>query len=106
MSLSSRKVECRDPGHLYVANGKFGSIDQYTIVFMKNEKDHAHDGITNEQVLEILIDRLTYLNTTKKGKFRCKENVEALEHLESALRLLDQRTADREKRGVEGTQKP
>lgn len=37
------------------------------------------------------------------GVFACKENAEALEHLQRALAALDQRTASREARGVEGT---
>jgi hypothetical protein len=58
----------------------------------------VNDGTTNEAVLEVLIDRLNYLN----GKFPCRENSVALTHLDSALLWLNKRTNDRKKRGVEG----
>ena len=56
------------------------------------------DGTTNEEVLEVLIDRLTGLNS----KFPCKENSVAITHIETALLWLNKRTSDRMKRGVEG----
>lgn len=58
------------------------------------------DGTTNEELLEILIDRLSFLN----GKFPCRENSCAITHLEEALMWLEKRTKDREKRAVEGKQ--
>lgn len=58
----------------------------------------VNDGTTNEAVLEVLIDRLKYLN----GKFPCRENAIVLTHLETALLWLEKRTNDRKKRGVEG----
>lgn len=57
------------------------------------------DGTTNEEVIEILIDRLTYL----QSKFPCKENACAITHLQEGLMWLEKRTRDRTKRGVEGT---
>jgi len=36
-------------------------------------------------------------------KFPCKENINAITHLEHSIRWLEQRRIDREKRGVEGT---
>ena len=59
-----------------------------------------NDGTTNEEVLEVLIDRLTILN----NKFPCKENSEAIIHMETALLWLNKRTQGRLKRGVEGKQ--
>ena len=56
------------------------------------------DGTTNEELLEILIDRLNYLN----NKFPCRENAVAITHIETALLWLNKRTNDRLKRGVEG----
>ena len=58
-----------------------------------------NDGTTNEEVIEVLIDRLNNLN----GKFPCRENSLAITKLEEALMWLNKRTADRVKRGVEGT---
>lgn len=56
------------------------------------------DGTTNEDVLEVLIDRMKYL----QAKFPCKENACCITHLEEGLMWLEKRTRDRVKRGVEG----
>lgn len=58
------------------------------------------DGTTNEEVLEVLIDRMNYL----QGKFPCRENAIAITNLEQALMWLNKRTQDRLKRQVEGKQ--
>lgn len=58
----------------------------------------VNDGTTNEELIEILIDRLQYLNK----KFPCRENSVALTKLDEALLWLNKRTADRIKRSVEG----
>lgn len=57
-----------------------------------------NDGTTNEEVLEMLIDRMKYL----QAKFPCKENACCITHLEEGLMWLEKRTRDRVKRGVEG----
>jgi hypothetical protein len=56
------------------------------------------NGTTNEEVLEMLIDRMKYL----QAKFPCKENACCITHLEEGLMWLEKRTRDRVKRGVEG----
>lgn len=56
------------------------------------------DGTTNEEVIEALIARISYL----QGKFPCKENACSITHLEEALMWLEKRTKDRLKRNVEG----
>ncbi len=56
------------------------------------------DGTTNEDVLEMLIDRMKYL----QAKFPCKENACCITHLEEGLMWLEKRTKDRVKRNVEG----
>lgn len=57
------------------------------------------DGTTNEEVLEVLIDRMQFVN----AKHRCLENDLVIMKLTESLALLNKRTADRQKRGVEGT---
>ncbi len=57
-----------------------------------------NDGTTNEEVLEMLIDRMKYL----QAKFPCKENACCITHLEEGLMWLEKRTSDRLKRNVEG----
>jgi len=58
----------------------------------------AYDGTTNEEVLKMLIDRMYFL----QNAFPCKENAIVITNLEESLMWLDKRTADREKRNVEG----
>lgn len=58
----------------------------------------VNNGTTNEEVLEMLIDRMKYL----QAKFPCKENACCITHLEEGLMWLEKRTRDRQKRGVEG----
>lgn len=58
----------------------------------------VNDGTTNEEVLEVLIDRMKYL----QGKFPCRENVIVITRLKESLMWLEKRTADRKKRNVEG----
>lgn len=59
------------------------------------------DGTTNEEVLAVLIDRVSILN----AKFPCKENACCITHLQEALHWLESRTRARLKRGVEGQAK-
>ncbi len=58
----------------------------------------VEDGTTNEEVLEVLIDRMNFL----QSKFPCRENAVVITHLETALMWLEKRTKDRIKRNVEG----
>lgn len=56
------------------------------------------DGTTNEDVMEVLINRLEFL----QSKFPCKENACAITHIQEAKMWLEKRTNDRLKRNVEG----
>lgn len=58
------------------------------------------DGTTNEELIEVLLNRLNYL----QSKFPCRENAIAITKLDEALLWLNKRTADRIKRNVEGKQ--
>ena len=58
----------------------------------------VNDGTTNEEVLEVLINRLNYL----QSKFPCRENAIVITKLEESLMWLNKRTSDRIKRNVEG----
>ena len=59
------------------------------------------NGITNEALLAVLIDRLGLLNK----KFPCRENSIVITKLEESLMWLEKRTKDRIARGVEGQNK-
>ena len=56
------------------------------------------NGITTEALLAVLIHRTEFLN----GKFPCVENETSLVGMRMALTALEQRTANRISRGVEG----
>ncbi len=63
-------------------------------------KEFGVNGITQEALLAIVIDRLRCFQA---GPFSCRENAIALTHCEEALMWLQRRTVARIKRGVEGT---
>ena len=96
------------PGHVYEMSN-FEKKDQQgqILQFIHKEPllDNSEnmktisDGTTNEEVLEVLIDRMKYLN----NKFFCVENELTINHLSFALFQLNERTRKRIERGVEGT---
>lgn len=63
-------------------------------------QEHGINGVSNEALLAVVIDRLRGFQA---GQFACRENAIALTNLEQALMWLQSRTADRVRRGVEGT---
>jgi hypothetical protein len=69
-------------------------------------QEYGVNGTTNEEVIEMLLDRLHSLNEMVGGKYACRENSLALNHLEEALLWLKRRTENRERRGVEGKNLP
>ena len=56
------------------------------------------NGVTNETLLAALIHRTKVLN----AKFPCRQNSIAITKMEEALMWFENRTAERQKRGVEG----
>lgn len=78
-----------------------GSQEKCRISFQNGPvKEAGVNGISQEALLAILIDRLRGFQS---GQFACRENAIALTHLEDALMWLQKRTRDRLARGVEGT---
>ena len=72
-----------------------------TVKFQKGPiKEHGRNGIHNEDLIAIVIDRLEGF---QKTDFACDENKQALEYLYRAMEELNSRTEARRKRGVEGT---
>lgn len=63
-------------------------------------KENGVNGCQNEDLINIVLDRLDALN---QGVFKCRENSIAITKLEEALMWLRRRTYLREIRGVEGT---
>ncbi len=107
-------MRCLDDCHRYrmdtfLGTGLMGEGNNYPeIFFYRMALDGTKtDGVTNEEVLRVLIHRLRFLNETcQDGKFWCVENSLAITNLEEALLWLEKRTADREARKVEGTHNP
>jgi hypothetical protein len=72
-----------------------------SIKFQKGPvKENGKNGLHNEDLIAIAIDRLQGLNS---GDFKCRENSLAITKLEEAMMWLNKRTLDRRNRGVEGT---
>jgi hypothetical protein len=82
-------------------SGYSSSYARAVILFQNGPiKDAGTNGITQEALLAIVIDRL---RSFQAGPFACGENALALSHCEEALRQLQKRTVARIARGVEGT---
>jgi len=65
-------------------------------------KEHGINGIHNEDLIAIVLDRLQGFQGTD---FKCRENAIAITKLEESMMWLRKRTNDRNDRGVEGTSK-
>jgi len=65
-----------------------------------NEDGNGVNGITNEALLAVVLDRLRGFQT---GEYACRENALAITKIEEAMHWLHSRTRQREARGVEGT---
>lgn len=93
-----------EDGHPWFRRG--GELDiewqaDKLLAFQKGPiKEVGVNGITNEAVLAILIDRLEGFQA---GCYACRENGVALSHLRMALSVLHERTARRKAEGTEGT---
>lgn len=62
--------------------------------------ENGINGVTNEALLAIVIDRL---RSFQNGEFKCTENASALNYAEHAMHWLKQRTRRRLEQGIEGT---
>jgi hypothetical protein len=81
----------------------FGYLWHVPIFFQNGPiKEAGLNGITQEVLLAIVIDRL---RSFQSGPFPCQENENALKYCELALRELKIRTERRLARGVEGQTK-
>jgi len=100
------KVENKDgkdtSGHSYLIGHEDRSDMDTEIKFQFGPiKEVGLNGVTSEALLVILLDRTKVLNS----RFPCKENEEAIEHIQKALDCFYARTANRVQRGVEGMNK-
>lgn len=95
-----------DPGHLYELESMEGNNPQM-IQFIKKELVEKEfktlvDGTTNEEILDVLIDRLEILYK----KLPSDETQSAISHLKEAKHWLVKRTQNRVRQKVEGTNLP
>lgn len=90
-------MKCIEEGHIYKLNNSQTNQAQELVFLKRTNGELVHDGTTNEEVLEMLIHRIRYLNT----KLSCSENLIALIRLEEALLWLNRRTELRIAQGVE-----
>lgn len=95
------------PGHLYELASLEGTNPQ-TIQFIHKERLNPedplslttiNDGTTNEEVIAVLVNRLTELSK----RLPSRETSMQITKLEEALMWGEKRTRDRQARGVEGT---
>lgn len=61
------------------------------------------NGAFVETIINAALLRLQFYQSVIGGKFKSQFNEGAIEHLQAALTALEARTADRERRKVEGT---
>jgi len=82
--------------------GRFDKIDNQegsgVLQKFNSQAWSAVEGVTNVEVIEVLIDRIIFLNSISP----CRENSLAITKLEEALMWLNKRTQNRIERGVEG----
>ncbi len=101
-------MKCLDDCHNYELDGFLGETSYVRFYRLKANGEKV-EGVTNEEVLRMLIHRVQYLNEeygNPPGKFLCRENSIAITKLQEALMWLEARTADRVKRSVEGKMEP
>ena len=89
-------------GHVYhIGLETSANIDTFIQFQHGPIKEVGVTGITSEALLVVLLDRTQVLDE----RFPCQENKEAIEHLQKALAAFNNRTKDRQTRGVEGLNK-
>ena len=83
-----------------VAGHEYECIDAGVKVVFQNGvvPEVGRNGWQNEELLEVLISRLNFLNQM----FPCRENSITITKLEEALLWQEKRRKDRQTRGVEG----
>jgi hypothetical protein len=85
-----------------ISADSFCNDDTCSVILFQNGpiNEVGVNGVTQEVLLAIVADRL---RSFQKGPYSCKANACALTHVEEAMHWLQQRTIERMRRGVEGT---
>lgn len=100
----SNTMKVLTEGHKYQLSGFENAENTQEIQFIEKmaiegttELKTVNDGTTNEEILEVLINRMNYL----QGKLPCGENAIVITKLQESLMWLEKITSDRQKRNVE-----
>lgn len=93
-----------EPGKIVslpVADGKPSTPEVFAQTQFQDgpEKEAGVNGCHHEDLLAILVDRFKGFQS---GPFACEANKQVLGYLRGALRVLNERTKERQERGVEG----
>jgi hypothetical protein len=105
MTSETRIIACdeRGPGHANHHYRIYGNVSGDCLQEIKFQKgpiqESGVNGIQNEDLLGVVIDRLIGFQT---GDYECRENEVALHACIDACAALQLRTAKRKSRGVEG----
>lgn len=86
-----------------VSDGRGFSISWQNGPLGRGNERREPNGAFVEDVIAAVIGRIEFYQTAQDGKFQCVENAVAIDSLRNAARVLDERTRNREARGVEGT---
>ncbi len=87
------------PTNVFSINTFKGESNQIITFYEMNEDGTYTDGVTIEDILKVVRERLVDLN----NKFESEFNTRATLNITEAINQLNARTADRINRGVEGT---
>lgn len=88
--MNTKPIKVVRPGHHYFIPNIIYEGQGQVIQFLEEDEEILTDGMSNEQVIEMLIDRIEYLD----GRFPLGYNQTCLSHLRAALdalRALDNR---------------
>lgn len=89
-------MKVTEEGHIYRVRHMDSAEEQELMFINRLNGAQVHDGTTNEEVLEVLIDRMRYL----QKRMPCRENAIVLTKLEECLMWLQRRKALRVDQGV------
>lgn len=102
-SESARMYSVNNPGHDYEMHNMENGVQNIKFIHKVSDDNGnlttINDGTTNEAVLQVLINRMQWLNAKMPSQY----NEDVLLNLTEALKTLEKRTEDRKHRGVEGT---
>jgi hypothetical protein len=85
-------------------NGDYIKVAGNAVVFQIQDGPIGEKGVNGVQAVDMLLYVTALFNSLDKA-YPCEENKKTLEHLLEAIGYQDERTKNREARGVEGLSK-